>query len=243
MIYICEYCNKSFNRTKAKAERSKHKYCSKECSVKAHNQKVEKICVVCGKKYLVKPHAKNITKTCSKKCRGKLRRTIKTNQIIIKDTYAEIIIKSKKFGTKIAIIDKEDIEKINKYTWYLQWDKKIDTPYVVTKYREYINSSKRTSLKLHRVITNCPENLVVDHINHNTLDNRKENLKICTQFENMKNNKSNTSGHVGVYWHNQRNKWCARIKVGKKNLHLGLFININDAIQAREEAELKYYKQ
>jgi len=57
-------------------------------------------------------------------------------------------------------------------------------------------------IQLHRLITNANDEMVVDHRNHNTLDNRDINLKVCTRQENSwnySNNPANTSGHKGVY--------------------------------------------
>lgn len=169
---------------------------------------------------------------CCRECADNFRK--KHNKIIYYQNYAEMIINSSKYGSISTKIDLEDVEKISKYTWSILVDEKCNLYYV----RARINNKMQL---LHRFIMTPPKNKVIDHINHNTLDNRKSNLRVCTTFENNKNNKSNTSGHVGVYWHKQRKKWCARIKVGKKCLHLGLFSNINDAIKIRIESEKKYY--
>jgi hypothetical protein len=79
-------------------------------------------------------------------------------------------------NTNIAFyVDKEDFDKIKNITWY-----ENSNGYIVHKDRNGI-------FLLHRVITNAPANFVVDHINHNTADNRKSNLRITTQKENMLN--------------------------------------------------------
>lgn len=82
----------------------------------------------------------------------------------------------------------------------------------------------------------------LDHINQNKSDNRIENLRIADQSINMHNAKlkpNNKSGVSGVTWRADRNKWCARIKVGYKNFNLGLFEDISDAIKARKDAETR----
>ena len=99
-------------------------------------------------------------------------------------------------------------------------------------------------IKLHRFVIDVPKNKIIDHINHNVLDNRKNNLRICTQNDNAKNKSkqiNNTSGRVGVTWDKQTNKWLAQIQVNGKNIKLGRFKNKEEAIRAREEAELKYF--
>ena len=133
-------------------------------------------------------------------------------------------------------IDVEDISKVINYGWGI--NKK---GYVVASSR-HRTKEHRTNLRLHRVITNCPENMVVDHINHDTLDNRKCNLRICSQNENIKNRKpdrNSKSGIKGVY--PEKGRWKAIIGLNSKLHHLGTFRNIEDAIKARQEAEKMYY--
>jgi hypothetical protein len=87
--------------------------------------------------------------------------------------------------------------------------------------------------------------LQVDHINGNTLDNRKFNLRICTAAENTKNTKlksSNTSGYKGVAWHTGTNKWRAYIVLDNRQKHLGLFKTKEEAALSYNEAALKYHK-
>lgn len=131
-------------------------------------------------------------------------------------------------NNKQFIFDLEDYNLIKQYCWH-------------TTSKGYIQSSK---IKLHRLIMNCPDELVVDHISGNKTDNRKINLRICKQNENCKNhslNLNNTSSVTGVYWHKVSNKWIAKIKVNYKSIYLGSFINFDDAVQARKEAEEKYF--
>ena len=80
------------------------------------------------------------------------------------------------------------------------------------------------------------EDMVVDHINHNRLDNRKQNLRLCTQGENLRNKKVK-----GVTFDKRRNKWYARIMINRKNLHLGSFDTKEEAIEARKQAEIEYF--
>lgn len=87
-----------------------------------------------------------------------------------------------------------------------------------------------------------PEEMV-DHINHNKLDNRWENLRPVTNQENqrnMKKPKDNTSGVVGVYWHKPAKRWLASIRVDSRLVHLGSFASFSDAVDARKNAEVLY---
>lgn len=190
---------------------------------------IQKKCVICGKYFLTPPCYYERRKTCSFACCSIYKQ--KKNEYILHDNYAEIIIKSKKYGEHKALIDLDDVEKCKKYNWCLKYDKTLKN--------FYLHNSK--GLTLHRFITDCPKNKVIDHLNHNTLDNRKENLRICTDLENLQNKKSNTSGHVGVSYYKRDNTWEAFITIkGHKNF-LGRYKDINDAIKARKQAEKEYF--
>jgi hypothetical protein len=86
---------------------------------------------------------------------------------------------------------------------------------------------------LHRVIMNCPENLVVDHINGDCLDNRKENLRICTQAENTRNRRTNKGKDFKGISQRPNGNWRARIS------HEGVVTNIGD-FSSKEEAAAAY---
>ncbi len=83
----------------------------------------------------------------------------------------------------------------------------------------------------------------IDHKNGVRSDNRFSNLRDVTSSENQKNQRrrsDNTSGFVGVCWHKRANKWGAQIRVSGRRSHLGYFDELEDAIQARKEANTKY---
>lgn len=199
---------------------------------------IEITCAYCGKKklkskyYITQRKNKGYTDfyCCAKHARlGKVK--IKTNEIIIEQDYAKIKINSPKYGIKYTLINLEDVEKVKGTCWFLHYSKMTNG--------FYVNSA--TWGKLHRYITNCPKNMCIDHINHNTLDNRKENLRICTIIENNRNKKNNESGHVGVHWDKTKNRWTAQIMINYKSIFLGRYKDINDAIKARKQAEIKYF--
>lgn len=132
--------------------------------------------------------------------------------------------------------DLEDYDKIKNYTWYADKD-----GYIVS------DSNKNKRVKQHRVIMNVLDKKCdIDHINgrDSKNDNRKSNLRICSRKENIHNKiymSNNTSGCIGVTWNEIAKKWQAGIGVNKKQIHLGLFKNKEDAFKARIEAENKYY--
>lgn len=83
----------------------------------------------------------------------------------------------------------------------------------------------------------------MDHINHVRDDNRIINLRLASSQENNRNasrRKDNKSGCVGVSWHPKANKWQAYINVNNNEIYLGVFLDIDDAIKARKQAEIKY---
>lgn len=86
----------------------------------------------------------------------------------------------------------------------------------------------------------------VDHLDRNPSNNSWGNLRAVSQSENLRNrgpNKGNTSGRVGVYWSKPHGKWVARIKVGGRGRHIGIFQELADAISAREQAEAVYFRR
>ena len=143
----------------------------------------------------------------------------------------EIPIMSKGKNYEV-IIDQEDYSKVNGRKWFLN-----SVGYALT----YINGKQ---VLMHRILVEAPEGKYVDHVNHNTLDNRKRNLRVCTQSENMRNailKRNNTSGYAGVYKHAKNDVWVAMIKINYKSIYLGGFKLKEDAIKARQQAEDKYF--
>ena len=133
-----------------------------------------------------------------------------------------------------AFVDDED------YKWLMQWKWHYNGRNAV---RQTIGNNAK-AIYMHREIMNTPVGMDTDHVNHNPLDNRKENLRICTFAENQHNqniHKNNTSGYKGVMWHKATNKWIAQINVEKKHMHLGLFDNPREAAKFYDAAAFAYY--
>ena len=94
---------------------------------------------------------------------------------------------------------------------------------------------------IHRLVAQAflpnPDNKPqVDHIDNNKVNNRLLNLRWATNSQNQQNRsigRNNTSGTKGVSWNNKSNKWTAQIKINGKKIHLGSFINKDDAINIR----------
>lgn len=138
---------------------------------------------------------------------------------------------------QVAIIDGDDYEKVKKHKWCAD-SHNNNLFYAKT-------TVKGSNLRLHRLIMGAPKGYVIDHINRNGLDNRKSNLRVCSQLENSRNralDKKNKSGHRGVHFDTPRNKWFAQLRYNGKTWPLGRFNTKEEAIQARLAAELKHIK-
>jgi hypothetical protein len=108
----------------------------------------------------------------------------------------EIILSGKKANGKSVKVDDDDYEKYNHLVWHLS-----DTGYAVRR-------TNGETTRLHRLIMNCPEGLVVDHLNGNKLDCRKSNMRICSQAENSKNR----HGIKGYCYDKSKKKWIVRYR-------------------------------
>lgn len=141
---------------------------------------------------------------------------------------------------KIALVDDDDFEWLSKFTWCSSYMKKSGLFYAITgsHNRDFLGSTL-----MHRAIMKPDKTMQVDHIDHNTLNNQKNNLRICSNHENHKNirlQKNNKSGICGVYFYPKRNKYAAYIQVNGKSKFIGHFDNIDDASSARKLAEIQF---
>ncbi len=197
-----------------------------------------KTCTIdgCGMKYLAKG-------LCSKhwtqmKRRGGIvtNNRLSPNAFLIEDEHAVIVLCDTLGNEKArTTIDLEDIELAKKHKWYL-----TQFGYAMTR----INRSKQVFL--HRLIMRPPDDMNIDHIDGNPLNNRRNNLRICTQRQNMFNRRvpsHNSTGIVGVSWDKRRSIWRARINVAGKDTHLGYFKSKQDAIEAREKAQSEHFDE
>ena len=137
---------------------------------------------------------------------------------------------------KFAIVDNKNYEWLNQWKWYFKLGyatRNID-----------LDNKKRKTLFMHRLINNTPDGFETDHINRNKLDNRKENLRTVTHSQNVisrEKQSNNTSGHTGIFWYKDRQKWVASIVVNKKQIYLGSYSKIGVAWLARRWGERLYH--
>lgn len=152
------------------------------------------------------------------------------SKIVDCGSYAKILL----HGRIVALIDSADIPLVEGRRW--STNRKDRNCYV---YHQSYDGGIKTTEYLHRTIANPSPDEVVDHINHNGLDNRRKNLRVCSHAENVWNsnpNRQNTSSKfVGVSWHKARNNWRAVITENGRSKHIGSFQSEEDAAAAYDQ--------
>lgn len=238
---ICANCHKKFitsTKQQRRTRQGKSIYCSEECFLEKQGKTkihIEEIpCARCGKMFLpTRSQYKRFKKNnfssnsfCSSKCRW-----YKEYPHKFVDDYVIV------FVDDFEILLDPDIFESYKKSFNVRID---DQNYPSVK---IFDGTKKI---LSRWILNLEDpNLEVDHINGNSLDNRRKNLRIVSHQENMFNKKeyaNNTSGIKGVHL-NKKGIWVARIQVGGKRICLGSSKDKETAEKLRLEAEQKYFKK
>ena len=131
---------------------------------------------------------------------------------------------------KFAMVDDEDYDML-----------------IIHKWNYNKCATRRKGILMHRVIMKCPEGLVVDHINRNRLDNRKANLRICTQAENLRNMRrdDNRTGYVGVTenreWNKSARPYRAAVSFEGKKYNLGRFETPEEAAWIRDQFVRRHF--
>jgi hypothetical protein len=163
----------------------------------------------------------------TKELKQKLNIEIKHNLI---NEYDQHIIKTNK--NEDIVVDKDLYNELNQYIWH-----KNTQGYAST------NINKKT-ISMTKYILKYNGKDVIDHINGNKLDNRKENLRIVTYTQNAQNKskrENTTSKYIGVYFRKDRNTWIAEIRVNSKKNYLGKFKTEIEAAKARDIATKKHF--
>jgi hypothetical protein len=146
---------------------------------------------------------------------------------------------------KFAIVDPEDFERLNKQKWFAA---KCRNLFYAGRNVRIGKSRRRLYIKMHREIIDPPFPFVVDHINHNGLDNRKANLRPVTRAQNSLNRLyfkpgSSSSKYKGVHWHKYEKRWQAQICFNGKRKTIGYFDDETEAAKAYDEAARKFHKE
>ena len=136
---------------------------------------------------------------------------------------------------KFAIVDAEDYERLSRHKWCA----------AKSNGRFYAQRTENgRTIKMHREIMNPPPGMVCDHKNHNTLDNRKSNLRICTVSQNQQNRLPSTGGtsqYKGVAWNEGHQKWAAQIQHNRRQIHIGYYDYEADAAIAYDDMAVELF--
>lgn len=141
---------------------------------------------------------------------------------------------------KVTLVDEDDYERVSKYKWCASNSGN-------GTYYGYRKDTNGKTVLMHRFIMNVTDaDILVDHENHDTLDNQKLNLRVCTKTNNNRNkspHSNSTSKYLGVSWDKSRNKWKSNIYVNKRLLFLGRFNSEEDAAKAYDVVAIREFKQ
>jgi hypothetical protein len=142
-----------------------------------------------------------------------------------------------KIGDFDVCISKYDYERVSALKWHSHHGSEL-------QYFVHSINKPLQEVLLHRFIMNAEKGTIVDHINGNTLDNRRENLRVCSHSENMRNSKKRSGGkcpYKGVYFNKRANKWNPQIKLDGKSISLGYYLTAEEARDAYIAASRKYH--
>jgi len=138
-------------------------------------------------------------------------------------------------GDREIKVPSDMFDYFNKHSWYINaWG--------YAKRNQYIGSGKWKDVFIHREVNKTPHGMITDHINRDTLDNRRCNLRSVTHMQSAINKnipKNNTTGFVGVIFSKDCNKFRGVIQHNKRKVHLGLFLDPCDAAIAYNKESIK----
>lgn len=141
----------------------------------------------------------------------------------------------------VALVDDADYETLNKYKWTAAANSRQKRFYAL---RKVVKNGKSKTVWMHRFICDAPKGLMVDHVNGNSLDNRRCNLRQCNGSQNMINQGlivTNKSGFKGVSWNKKKRKWTAAISWKNKQIHIGVFGEKENAARAYNEVAKRLF--
>lgn len=138
---------------------------------------------------------------------------------------------------QFAIVDDHWFEYLNQWKWGARWSENTQSYYAERR-------EGKNSIQMARVIAKTPDWMICDHKNHDTLDNQENNLRNVTYSQNNMNKgvqKNNTLGLAGVQKRSDSGRYRARLRIGGESLLNKTFNTLEEAAQARKEAEEKYF--
>ncbi len=141
-----------------------------------------------------------------------------------------------------AKVGPADYKRLREYEWFAQKGKNCF--YAVRRARGP-KGSKLATIYMHRELIDVGDGLLIDHVNQDSMDNRRANLRGATRAQNIRNRKkfstSSVSKYKGIYRYKDKKRWIARIMFERKRIHLGIFRNEIDAAKAYDRAAIKYH--
>lgn len=144
---------------------------------------------------------------------------------------------------QFTVVDDADYDVLVQFNWHAQRRlQPIDTFYAYRKGPKV--NGKQPTIILHRFLLNPPSHMQIDHINGDSLDNRRENLRFATTAQNGMNSRRfirSVSGFRGVVLHKRLQKWQAGIKVSGRSIHLGIFEDPEEAARVYDNAARTYF--
>ena len=139
---------------------------------------------------------------------------------------------------KYALVDDADYDFLMRWKWY------FNKGYAIRSGSRLENAGRQKTILMHRIINKTPEELLTDHANLDTLDNRKVNLRTATRQQNNINKRKQqgtTSKYKGVYWVTRDKKWRVCIRANGRHIFLGDYKSEAEAARSYNEAALKYH--
>jgi hypothetical protein len=228
----CKSCKREYylanqDRYKARTKAYREKFLNSglECSVPGCNNPI--VCKwYCDKhRSQLRNHGKILPRT-----------KYDPNDIIIKGDIAEVILRDRKQTVAgRALIDAEDVERVSQLHWHLK-------SYCVQAYDK--DSGKLITLS--RYLMDPPRNARIAYLNHDFMDNRKSNLRVCTTQQigiHRRIGNNNTSGVKGVSWNKKRQKWYVCLVKDGQHFWGGAYHKLSDAVEARKKLEREHFSK
>lgn len=138
-----------------------------------------------------------------------------------------------------ALVDAEDFELVSKFSWHASVQRgKVYADGITGK------RPNRKRIRMHRMIMQCPPDMLVDHIDGNSLNNQKSNLRLCNNTENVRNqagHRDRAGKFKGVIFQKERNKYCAKLSFNGKLVYSKRYSNEVDAAKAYDMLARKYF--